>query len=195
MWEEALSESFEESVLLVGENRLSEARDEFSAGFSENARIISDAAGTNPPSNFANYGGWPDWVKQLSDKTSSVQQALQANDPSRVKQELWKLREHFYVLHEQTKTLRTCDVLFAYVRELSKPQPSAETLLKLNSEFELAEYATKATSKAVEFTQAKNDLTKAVRNLTKDNAISAEDRSCLLKYVSTFYTNFGIQLH
>ena len=197
-WATALSESYETTRRLLGENKIAEARSEFRGHFLVTVREVYSEAAVVSPERFSKSTTWNAWVRLLYGLSSATDRVLRGSDPASGTEEaaamLGKLREHFYQLRLTTETRKSNDYIHAFQKEAMKENPSASELKSLRDAVIEADPSRKAKADAEAYGKAMDDWARRVDSLLADGNVAASERAPLREATRLFYSGYGMQI-
>lgn len=157
-------------------------------------KLYAEAAETYPVrfSGAEDYD-WCAWTRQLYVLTRRIEDALEQGRLDEAIERLPGLREHFYGLHVEAKTLKANDHIYAYLRELLDDAPSLDDLVEIQEFLSKAEPSAKALAEGEAYERAKSRWTEAVGVIVDDGAIDSAELPALREASQRFYEEFGIQ--
>jgi soluble cytochrome b562 len=190
----ALSDSFAKTTELLDAGKVKEAQAEFSSTFVPTVKKAYSEAAAVAPTRYTGLQTWPDWTKQMYVVSINANNALVRGQGAQATKLLAELRQHFYLLHQQTDTCKTNDFIFAFRMELQKDAPAVEELKKLCEAVEKAPASAKVKSQAQVFAAARAQWSARVKKVLADGVIDGAELQDLRQGTESLYRAFGVQL-
>ncbi len=188
-----LSESYVKTSDLLADGKTEDAAKEFSTNFVVTMKKLYSEAAETYPLRFSQIDEWCKWTKRVYIWTRRTEEALKARKREDAEKYLPLFREYFYVMHEESKVLKSNDHLYAFQKELTGESPSADALAKAKTAFEKAEPSMRAKAEPEAFESAKKAWLEQVGAVLQGGSLGSEQLEALRVATGTFYREFGIQ--
>jgi F0F1-type ATP synthase gamma subunit len=192
-WMNKLAESHLNTLNHINDGKLEQAESEYCREYMANIKKLYSEAAKTYPLRFSKAEHWCVWTKNLYKLSRQTEEALKARNSEEALKLLEQIRQHFYSLHQETKTLHCNDLIYEFRKEATKSEPSAEQLGEIIKRLEKAEPSRIVKKKPDEFTTAKNEWQNTITPLLDNSEIAPSERDSLRKATETFYLKFGIQ--
>ena len=188
-----LSESYVKTSDLLAEGKTEDAAKEFSTNFVVTMKKLYSEAAEVYPLRFSQIDEWCTWTKRVYIWTRRTEEALKSGKREDAEKYLPLFREYFYVMHEESKVLKSNDHLYAFHKELTGESPSADALSKAKAAFEKGEPSMRAKAESEAFDTAKKAWLEQVSPALQGGSLGAEQLEALRAATGPFYREFGIQ--
>jgi hypothetical protein len=189
----ALTESCVKTSDLLAEGKTEDAAKEFSTNFVVTMKKLYSEAAETYPVRFSQIDEWCKWTKRVYIWTRRTEEALKGGKREDAEKYLPLFREYFYVMHEESKALKSNDHLYAFHKELAGESPSADALSKAKAAFEKAEPSMRAKAESEAFDRAKKAWLEQVSTALRGSSLGAQQLDALRVATGPFYREFGIQ--
>jgi hypothetical protein len=189
-----LNPSYQKTLDALAVGKQKEASAEFHASFTPAVKKLFSEASQTYPERFKGVDDWCGWIKGLYNTTMKADKALAGGNVDQANALMLSLRESFYTLREQTKTLQTSDIVFALEIESQKANPDASQIKSLTERLAESKLSPKAQGSADDFLKAKSDYTTKVNPIVADQKIEGGELPELRSATQTLYKAYGTQL-
>ncbi|MBC8868558.1 MAG: hypothetical protein H8E44_04035 [Planctomycetes bacterium] len=202
-WANTLSDSYVRTLRLQETGQTSEASAEFQEGFlTEIKKVYSEAACT-APKRFVDSKDWSAWLRRVYALSVKANKSLRAaaNSPESPEaiaearegatNSVRALRKCFHVLHTDTNTLKSNDLIYGFYEEVMKETPDVGELKTLRDTMAEAELSLAAKADAEAFDKAKAEWVAATDPILADGRIEPSEIESLRTATEVFHREYG----
>jgi len=202
-WANTLSDSYVRTLRLQETGQTSEASAEFQERFlTEIKKVYSEAACT-APKRFVDSKDWSAWLRRVYALSVKANRSLRAaaNSPESPEAiakahedaaiSLSALRKCFHVLHTDTKTLKSNDLIYRFYEEVMKETPDVGELKTLRDAMDEAELSLAAKADAEAFHKAKAKWVAATDPILAGGSIEPSETESLRTATEVFHRAYG----
>jgi hypothetical protein len=194
-WMTDLGRSYPKTLTLLDQGKTGEALIEYRTGCLASIKKLYSEAAKTYPVRFSAAETWCVWTKKLYVISVQVDKAIRAKEVKQAQSRLAEMRAHFYQLHQETGTLNSNDLIYAFYQEVFKAAPSSAALTEIMTQFGEARPCLLARDKNVEqlYALARDSWLKTVTLILKDESLSDADLATLRDASGQFYRVYGAQ--
>jgi hypothetical protein len=193
-WTERMTASYTKTLDLLDEGRDKKAAEEFRTGYVQTVKKLYSEAAEIYPVRFSKVDEWCGWTRNLYRKTIKLDKELaKGSKGKKVDRMMTGLRQHFYNLHYDAKTLKAGDYVFALNQVASQKKPSIKLIKNLRKKLESAKASGKAKSDADGFSKAKKEWEGKMDTIMADDSISKKELEAMRKSTGEFCRAYGMQ--